>query len=423
MPSTTPAPPEPQSRQRNLYILLFAAAFLLRMACMFWWKSYNFHSDPPYTEIGRLIERLATGHGFSAPYGGETGPTAAFPPVYPFIGSLIYRIFGYFGAPTRIALLTFNCLMGAFNAVLIQKLGVRTLGRRAGWLAAWCWALFPVFFRWDISWIWEFSLSALVLTWVFILTMDLCENGTRARWAGFGAAWGFASLANPALVSLLPFSGLYAAARNHRAGRRWFTNAVISAVLFFAVLSPWLIRNYEIFHKVFFVRDNFWLEFQLGNYHGTTALGFFRFHPTGNYKLLQRFGDLGEMGYMEDRKKLAMDFIHKYPIEFRDATIRRVQWFWDGTSVIYQSNEWWSPWEVWWLSVLSGAGLVFVLTRRPPGWILFLACMLIYPLPYYITYANAKYRHPIEPELILMGAYFVFVVWDEIVKLRARNTT
>jgi 4-amino-4-deoxy-L-arabinose transferase-like glycosyltransferase len=424
MPSTLAEPAQPTANDyRKLYISLFVIGFLLRIACMLWWKSYNFYTAVPYNEVGRLIERFATGRGFTAPYGGETGYTAAFPPVYPFLGAVIYKLFGSYTAGTRIALLSMNCVFGAFTSILIHKLGLRTLGQRAGLLAAAAWTLFPVFFRWDISWIWEFALSAMLLTWLMILSMDLAEEGSVRRWLGFGAAWGFSALANPALVSLLPFSGLYAAFRNLRSGKRWFTPAVLSAAMFFAVLTPWLARNYAIFHKFIFVRDNFWLEFQLGNFHGSTGLGFGPLHPTGSDRLLQRFHDLGELGYMEDRKQLAMTFMHNYPQEFRDLTLKRALWFWDGTSVIYQVHEWWQPWEVWWLSVVSLLGLLFVLTRRPPGWILYLSAAVFYPIPYYLTYANAKYRHAIEPMLALLGAYLFVVLYEEIEKARGKKAS
>ena len=62
-------------------------------------------------------------------------------------------------------------------------------------------------------------------------------------------------------------------------------------------------------------------------------------------------------------------------------------------------------------------------TRRPPGWVLYLAAVLVYPLPYYITYANAKYRHAIEPELALLGAYLVVLLYEEIEKARGRTAT
>ena len=403
---------------RKLYLALFAVAFALRIVCMLWWKSYIFPTVVPYNEVGRLIEKLATGQSFSSPYGGSSGPTAAFPPVYPFLGSLIYRLFGSYTNACAIAILTMNCVFGSVNSVLIHKLGARTLGHRAALLAAWAWALFPVFFRWDISWIWEFALSALLLTWLFDLTLDVADKGTTRRWAGFGAAWGFSALANPALVSLLPFSGLYAAVRNQRAGRAWFKPAALSAVLFFAVLTPWLTRNYVVFHRFIFVRDNFWLEFQLGNFHGSTGLGFGPLHPTGSDRLLHRFESLGELGYMEDRKQMAKDFLHRYPAEFRELTLKRIQYFWDGTPVLYQSHDWWQPWEVWWLSAVSLLGMLFALTRRPDGWILYVAAVLVYPIPYYVTYANPKYRHAIEPELALLGAYLLVVLYEEFEKKR-----
>lgn len=416
-------PPEQRNgaEYRTLYVVLFVTALLLRLVCMLWWKSYIMPNAEPYQEVGRLIQRLATGRGFTAPYGGETGYTAAFPPVYPFLGSIIYRIFASYSAACRIALLSMNCVFGAWNAVLIHQLGLRTLGRRTAVIAAWCWTLFPVFFRWDISWIWEFSLSAALLTWIFLLTMKLAEEPSTKRWFGFGAAWGFAALANPALVSMLPFSGLYAACRDARVSRRWLMNAAIAAVMFFAVLAPWLVRTYVVMHKFIFVRDNFWLEFQLGNFHGSTALGFGPLHPTGSARLLKRFHDLGEIGYMDDRKQIAKAFLHDHPDEFRALTWKRLVWFWDGSSVLYQASEWWKPWEVWWLSVVSLLGFLFLLTRRPPGWVLFAGAVLVYPIPYYVTYANAKYRHAIEPELALLGAYLVVVLYEEFE--RKRRTT
>ena len=73
-----------------------------------------------------------------------------------------------------------------------------------------------------------------------------------------------------------------------------------------------------------------------------------------------------------------------------------------------------SQWKFWPLSVVGWLGLLFALTRRPPGWQLFLALLLIYPIPYYLAYPNAKYRHALEPELLLLGVFLVIVLWGEI---------
>jgi hypothetical protein len=75
---------------------------------------------------------------------------------------------------------------------------------------------------------------------------------------------------------------------------------------------------------------------------------------------------------------------------------------------------WWKPWKFWPLSVGGWLGFLFLVTRRPRGWILFAAALLVYPIPYYFVYPVAKYRHAIEPELLLLSVYFVFVLWGEI---------
>src|SRR4051812_42450813 len=105
MPATQEGPVAPKADYRRFYFVLFATAFVLRIVCMLWWKSYIFPTVVPYNEVGRLIEKLATGQGFSSPYGGNSGPTGAFPPVYPFLGSLIYRMFGGYSNATNIAIL------------------------------------------------------------------------------------------------------------------------------------------------------------------------------------------------------------------------------------------------------------------------------------------------------------------------------
>jgi hypothetical protein len=93
-------------------------------------------------------------------------------------------------------------------------------------------------------------------------------------------------------------------------------------------------------------------------------------------------------------------FVHKYPAEFVDLTLHRVWWFWDGSLLIYWTREWWKPWEFWPLSLL--------------GWLLFSAALIVYPILYYLAYPVAKYRHAIEPELLLLSVYLAFVLWGEI---------
>src|SRR6202451_340205 len=49
---------------------------------------------PFLNEAGNIAFSLAKGHGFSSPWWQETGPTAWLTPVYPWIVTIVYRVFG-----------------------------------------------------------------------------------------------------------------------------------------------------------------------------------------------------------------------------------------------------------------------------------------------------------------------------------------
>jgi len=220
----------------------------------------------------------------------------------------------------------------------------------------------------------------------------------------------------------MPFTFLYALYLNHRAGRRWMASLALAGVVFAAMIAPWLIRNEIVFGRPIFLRSNFWFEFHMGNYHFSNGLGWAGKHPAGNPTELQKYAAMGEMGYIDHYQQVGLRFVRDYPGEFRELTLHRALWFWDGTPLNYQAREWWQPWEFWPLSALGWLGLIFVLTRQSKGWFLFAAALIVYPLPYYFVYPVAKYRHAIEPMLLLLAVYVALVLWAEIRALVPHRT-
>ena len=144
-------------------------------------------------------------------------------------------------------------------------------------------------------------------------------------------------------------------------------------------------------------------------------------HPDGNPGFYDQVAQMGELGFIAYHKKEAFDFLRQDPREFVDLTLHRSWWFWDGTPLLYQTHEWWKPWQFWPLSALGWLGLLFAVTRKLRGWFLFSAALLIYPLPYYFSYPVAKYRHAIEPELLLLSVYFASVLIGEIRGILSRR--
>jgi len=55
--------------------------------------------------------------------------------------------------------------------------------------------------------------------------------------------------------------------------------------------------------------------------------------------------------------------------------------------------------------------LWLVLKQKKPGAFLYASLILIYPLVYYITFPHPRYRHPIEPEMMILGVWFVVELW------------
>ena len=58
-------------------------------------------------------------------------------------------------------------------------------------------------------------------------------------------------------------------------------------------------------------------------------------------------------------------------------------------------------------SLLSIGGLLLALKRRVYGVFLFATLLLFYPLIYYISVPEARYRHAIEPELAILAVFLV----------------
>ena len=415
-PSIQPASPN-TARLRLIYVLLFLTGFLLRFGFVLWRKTYI--SSPgsilPFgLEICSIAAHIVRGQGFSSPFMTDTGPTAWIAPIYPYMVAVVFRIFGIFTASSALVLLWIQCVLAGATCVTICALGRRTIGLRLALWAAWIFAISPIFYRWPVSWIWDFTASALLLSLAFIITLDTAQLGTTRQWLLLGAIWGIIALTNPALLAIMPFSFIYPAYVRFTERSEWMKQFVLAGVLFATIISPWLIRNDLVFGHPVFLRSNYWFEFHLGNYHYSNGMGYSGKHPTNNPAELKKYTAWGEQQYIAFYKNDSLKFVKQYPAEFFDLTRHRVWWFWDGTPLLYQTREWWKPWQFWPLSVLGWLGWLFATTRKLRGWLLFSAALLIYPLPYYFSYPVAKYRHAIEPELLLLSVYFASVLFGEI---------
>ena len=56
-------------------------------------------------------------------------------------------------------------------------------------------------------------------------------------------------------------------------------------------------------------------------------------------------------------------------------------------------------------SAISFVGLFLMLRRGLRGSFIFAMSLFIYPMIYYLTFPHERYRHPIEPLMVLLAVY------------------
>jgi 4-amino-4-deoxy-L-arabinose transferase-like glycosyltransferase len=390
-----------------------AVALLLRVAWIVIGHTYKFKtSDDNFSfgwEMGRIGASLASGHGFSNPFGPATGPTAWEPPLYPYLTASVFLVFGIYSKASAFTLLTLNSVFSALTCIPIFKIERRIFSEQVAVGAAWAWALLPNIIFWCTRAVWETSLAALLLSTIFWLALTLEDRDGWMPWFQFGLLWGITALSSTSLLTFLPAAGLWVWYRRARRGKKSLAGVVLASAIFFACIAPWLVRNYQTFGKFIFIRDNFGAELRLGNGPGADGTLMIYLDTTHDAYAMRQFQAMGELPYIAMRKRQALDFIRADYGRFVVLSVRRFIYFWAAPPK--ESQPWWtgavknSLFLAW--SVLMFWGLGRALRLRKPGaWLLFWL-VLLYPMMYYFVYCIPRYRHPIEPEMAILGVFLL----------------
>jgi len=397
----------------RFFLWLLPLSFVLQLAAIGVFHQYRTRPGEDNFgfgfEMGRIGRSIALGHGFSSPYEGNTGPSAWEPPLYPFLIGGVFKIFGIYTSASAWVLLGINSVFTTLTTVPIFWIAHRTFGERVAIWSAYVWALCPYVWYWGIHWIWDTTFTPLVLACIFLIALELTEWPGWRGWILFGALYGIGALANPTMLAFLPFCGLWIWRQRNRHGLASLPGVVLSSVAFFLVLSPWLIRNYEAFGRFVFIRDDFGLQFRLGNGPGADGMLMPYLQPNLNKLELEKFQCMGELAYAADCKRIAFDWIRANPGRFALISLKRFFYFWNGVPrptdsvapVDFRSSAFLAT------SVLAIWGLGRALQQKQPGAWLFAGLVLTYPTVYYFVFPHARYRHPMEPELLILIVFLL----------------
>lgn len=393
-------------------LAVFVVALVIRLVDLSlrpWFNPAHFDQMAFGYEIGRVAQSIVEGHGFSSPFAADTGPTAWYTPVYPLLLAGIFKIFGVYTQASAWMIAAANSVFAALTAVIIIAVGRQTVGAKAGIIAAWIWALVPYVIQWSVRWVWDTSLSALLLVLAIYATLRAMREARRADFILLGLLWALIANTNPTLLSLLPFSMVWVWRKLRLSASAISWVAVILVVTLLGCV-PWLARNYLTMHYLG-LRSNFGEELYLGNQPGSGGRIIRGKHPVWNNEELEKYKRMGELAYIAEKRDLALQFITSHPGEFAATTLQRIAYFWCGAGDdprVHPSNTTAQRALLFVISLLGVVGCVLAVRRKVPGAGLLNSALIFYPLIFYITHTHVRYRHPLDP-ILFLGAVYLFI--------------
>jgi 4-amino-4-deoxy-L-arabinose transferase-like glycosyltransferase len=372
---------------------------------------------PFLNETGNIAYSLAAGHGFSSPYWQETGPTAWLTPVYPALVAGVFRVFGIHTPHSFFAIVFLNILFSAATCVPLFYLGKRVGGLGVASGAAWLWAIFPNAVIIPYEWVWDTSLAALLMATILWATLELADTASLRAWCGYGWLWGFALMTNPSLGSLLPVLLGWVAYRAFQLGRLRLSRPLLACGIAVLCCVPWTVRNYFAFHRFIPLRSNFPFELWLGNNEQFDEQSQVMPAADPERAEIRNYIHMGETAFMQDKWNKATAFISTHPKLEMILHGRRFVATWTGLEkplegfrdaesplvrLVLISNT---------LGAIGGlCGIVVLFLRRDPYAFPLAAGPILYPVIYYVTHTSLRYRHPIDPVMLLLAAVAIAAV-------------
>jgi 4-amino-4-deoxy-L-arabinose transferase-like glycosyltransferase len=357
--------------------------------------------------------------------GGTIGPSAYFPPGYPYFLAAVDLIDGHStrrGPVVQPARLS-QAALGTVTVALVGLVALEVFGELAALAALVLAAIYPVFIELSGTLVAENLLSALVLAAVYaaLRSRRAASPGRRYGWvAGAGILTGLATLTheNAALI-VLPLIAAVWTVRPRLSARALLAPLllVVSAAL---MVAPWAIRNAVLLHHFVPVSDETGVTL-VGTYNSASAA----YQPVP-YKWRLYYGIPGERSLIRQSKHLtevelssrlqtqAFDYIGKHPfsplaVAFHNS-LRLLElegsFAWRASAAAIDIPGGTAKIGVvsfWLLCLLALAGAFTRAARGAPIW-LWVVPVLLWLSVAFVNAETPRFREPVDPFLILLGA-------------------
>jgi hypothetical protein len=402
-----------KARRTHFLVLGCVALFVASLAR--YWVSYDpcgsVDHDP---ESFRLARSLHDRGEFADPFAAlPTGSSAHLAPVFPAFLALMMRVFG--DGNTGIFAIKLAAALILSLQLALYPLFSRTLGMGVlnGFIAASIWIVAKV----KITYNWEAFYAAILLALCchhYRRYLHSQTHGPARRPWLLGCLMGLSILTMPTVA--LIFTG-WVGWEVWRRRAKVVTESFLALVLLPGlILTPWIIRNYEVFHTLVLVRDNFGLVLSASN-NDCAEFAFAKDWENGCHAKVNpnlsrneatRVLQLGEVEYNKSRLREALEWIREHPTRFAKLTAWRVIAFWmpteTGTIHYAGPGRRVERVAIYLMTILSGVGIVLLSRRDVTSVVVCMSCLTLFPIVYYIAEYEDRYRYPIMWVTFLLGA-------------------
>jgi 4-amino-4-deoxy-L-arabinose transferase-like glycosyltransferase len=406
--------------------LILVCAVLVRVA----WLAYV-HPNPTDGRFDDTVwyrgaaHYFANGDGYVNPF--TATPTAAWPPGYPVVLGVVFKMFGE-GIWSTYAL---NVALGVLTVGVVYAIGVAMFDRRTAIIAALVMAFWPgqVYFS-------SLTLSEPLFTFLFataVLLIVVAARQTAARGPlviTFGLVTGLAMLTRGQAGLLLPFALLAWRAM----GWRWRPAlgwAMLAALVAGVVLAPWVARNQRELGSPVIIATNMGPNVWIGNHAGASG----RMRIAEPEPPLPDRGNLTQPEFEVKADRLALRkglaYLFTHPTAEWRLSGAKIRAMYESDATALDWNAGFKPgfyasdsvdaWlrgaaNAFWFAALALSLLGLLGSRIRPGEVVVLlpALVLIWTAGHLLFFGDARFHYPIVFALSLLAARGIVVLFEAV---------
>jgi len=377
--------------------VIFIVALVLRLTILNVMPAVEKKPRSDAARYDQLAMGIIEGKGFQK----DGEPIAWRGPIYPYFLAGMYKVFGH----NYEAVYKMQAVFGALLCVVMFFIGLLVFNATVGFIAGLFTGIYgPFIYYLDYGGpgflMSEGMFTFFIAILVYFLVQYVRTNANKYKVLS-GVMLAIAALTRPAMIAFIPFLGLWLLYVHWKSWRNLVRDGVIIFGFFFLTISPWTIRNYMVFHEFILISNEAGDIFLYGNH--PKASGGIYWVASDLEKQPEKVSGLTETQIKRDKYREGLNYLMADPGRIPYLILKKlmVNWNFFGSDGVYNL--------FYGLALFFGVlGMAYCLFQLNAFHLLFFALFFWVSLIAAVFFGEPRYRYPVEPYLIIFGAYGVY---------------